>query len=581
MSAITQPTQSVVAAETSRNPWIVSRKTDLLLFIGTPWLILPVTWAILQGVTISVFTTVVMALGAQGHHLPGILRAYGDRHLFERFRWRFIFAPVIFVTLSAACFYAGVSALEMPTFVWAIWHAAMQTFGFARIYHGKAALPTSSTAARVEKLLCVSWFGAVLLLSPLRLHYLLYLANRSGIPLPTHGALDAARTCVALGLVALTALFAWHTVHAWRRGHGFSGPKLLVLVSSIGFWWGINLLVQHPLLGLPLFEIFHDIQYTGLIWFFNRRRAADAAPLWRPLRWLAQRGVLGVLLYIALICAYGALRNPWSTSQTLGQLALHFFIMSQLLHFYFDGFIWKMQQPDLRAGLALDAPFTPPLQPAHSGRALQHGLAVLAFAVLIAALAWGELRTHVDPDDEARRLTQLVPDSPWAWFQKGEMDALAGRWSAGVDAYSQALTLYPGYDEARDRFERASVHLADDLLQHAEGAAALQVMRRAAQHQPTLAAEMNDEAVKLQHSDNPEALPSAERLYRLAALADEHFAMAHFNLATLLANQAKFGEAIAEAQAGLTLAPTDADAQGLLQDLYEASTAHNASRLAD
>ena len=43
----------------------------------------------------------VMAFGALGHHLPGMMRAYGDRALFARFRTRFLLAPVLFAGLCA------------------------------------------------------------------------------------------------------------------------------------------------------------------------------------------------------------------------------------------------------------------------------------------------------------------------------------------------------------------------------------------------------------------------------------------------------------------------------------------------
>ena len=48
----------------------------------------------------------VAAFGAMGHHLPGMIRAYGDRALFQRFRWRFICAP-IFLSWFARLFRVG------------------------------------------------------------------------------------------------------------------------------------------------------------------------------------------------------------------------------------------------------------------------------------------------------------------------------------------------------------------------------------------------------------------------------------------------------------------------------------------
>jgi len=42
-----------------------------------------------------------------GHHLPGMIRAYGDRALFQRFKYRFIFAPIFLVVVCTAFFFVG------------------------------------------------------------------------------------------------------------------------------------------------------------------------------------------------------------------------------------------------------------------------------------------------------------------------------------------------------------------------------------------------------------------------------------------------------------------------------------------
>jgi hypothetical protein len=41
-------------------------------------------------------------LRCMGHHLPGMIRAYGDRALFERFKWRFILAPLFLLAVCVA-----------------------------------------------------------------------------------------------------------------------------------------------------------------------------------------------------------------------------------------------------------------------------------------------------------------------------------------------------------------------------------------------------------------------------------------------------------------------------------------------
>src|SRR5207244_5848106 len=102
---------------------------------------------------------------AMGHHLPGMIRAYGDRALFERFRWRFIFAPLFLLLTCVAFYWWDLKGIILVVFFWGVWHGMMQTYGFCRIYDAK----TGSFAAlnrRLDFWLCASWFSAAVVLSP-------------------------------------------------------------------------------------------------------------------------------------------------------------------------------------------------------------------------------------------------------------------------------------------------------------------------------------------------------------------------------------------------------------------------------
>ena len=74
--------------------WILGPTWDLALFVGTPLLILPAMWLAMQQFAIEDIALFVASFGALGHHMPGMIRAYGDRALFERFKVRFIVAPL-------------------------------------------------------------------------------------------------------------------------------------------------------------------------------------------------------------------------------------------------------------------------------------------------------------------------------------------------------------------------------------------------------------------------------------------------------------------------------------------------------
>ena len=83
--------------------WILGSWQDLLLFIATPLLILLLLPVARLGLSVAEIALYVAAFGALGHHLPGMMRAYGDRELFARFRLRFIVSPIFLVAVCVYC----------------------------------------------------------------------------------------------------------------------------------------------------------------------------------------------------------------------------------------------------------------------------------------------------------------------------------------------------------------------------------------------------------------------------------------------------------------------------------------------
>src|ERR1044072_1339463 len=104
LSAFPRP-QSVPAVPVTapkKTLWILNSWRDLILYVGTPLLLLPMFLLAQARWSAQDIYLFVAAFGAMGHHLPGMIRAYGDRALFKRFKWRFIFAPVFLVVVCAA-----------------------------------------------------------------------------------------------------------------------------------------------------------------------------------------------------------------------------------------------------------------------------------------------------------------------------------------------------------------------------------------------------------------------------------------------------------------------------------------------
>ena len=117
--------------------WIMGAWHDWLLFIGPPLLIVPLVQIARTVFSVEDLTLYVLAFVATGHHLPGMMRAYGDRALFQRFKVRFLVAPVVFLAVSLVFALRDMQGLMLIVVLWGFWHGTMQVYGFIRIYDAK------------------------------------------------------------------------------------------------------------------------------------------------------------------------------------------------------------------------------------------------------------------------------------------------------------------------------------------------------------------------------------------------------------------------------------------------------------
>jgi len=163
-----QTVPAAPAAARKQGLWILDSWKDLVLYVCTPLLIVPIFLVAQARWSAQDIYLFVAAFGAMGHHLPGMIRAYGDRALFQRFKWRFIFAPVFLVVVCAAFSIWDLKGIVLVAFVWGVWHGMMQTYGFCRIYDAKVGSFAQLTR-RLDFALCGIWFATAVLLSPQRM----------------------------------------------------------------------------------------------------------------------------------------------------------------------------------------------------------------------------------------------------------------------------------------------------------------------------------------------------------------------------------------------------------------------------
>jgi Tfp pilus assembly protein PilF len=528
--------------------WILDRWRDLLLFVGTPVLLIPVFTAAQARWSAQDIFLFVGAFGAMGHHLPGMIRAYGDRALFRRFRLRFVIAPIV---LLAVCIWSSVydiQAIQLVALAWGIWHGMMQTYGFCRIYDAKAS-GKAAARARVDLALCFAWFLGAVLLSPMRFRTCLDLYYESGGPVVPPALVLFLRSGFLFALAVVTVVFLWRQWKDWHAAGIVSPIKITLLVSSIAFWWYCNNGVQNILVGIALFEVFHDVQYLAIVWIYNRVRVERDESIRGFMRFVFRRSGSLIGVYVGLVLAYGsiALTTSGVSVEGIKHILVGIVTASALLHFYYDGFIWKVRETQTRAMLGIDesgvstlpAPRAWPLW-------IRHGLRWAVLVLPVAALCAAQLGGRVVPTlERTEKVAEILPGDAQAQLNYGKALHEIGRLKEAIEKYEYALSRNPRLAEA-EYFLALAWNESGDLdksIEHHE---------RALQLEP----KNGKWEFRLARALYENGLPKEARVrYEHSLSLDPNLPNAHKDLADILLGLGEYQAAVGHYEAALRLQP--------------------------
>lgn len=483
MSATEVQSAELLAVESAAPParrgstWIISPTADLALLIVTPLAIVPLTLLVARSYwSVERISLCVVAFASIGHHVPGFLRAYGDRELFARFRWRFLLAPPVVVLAAWLVAQTRLNGLVLLLLLWSTWHVLMQTYGMLRIYDLKRGLGMAPRARR-DFWFCIALFGCGLAFSDVRLLTIGEIAWRVGLPMLTPLAVVVLR--VTVGVVAVVALGAYLLGLARDyRGGQIVWTKLLLLLTTGGLYWLCGINGIPVLLGVAMFEVFHAIQYDALVWAYDRRLGAKVGNRLGPLRAIFERREWFAAIYVAAIAGYGVFRLLAENVANPRVQTILFAVLtaSTLLHFYFDGFIWKVGAA--RRGVPAEASLA-------NRREFPHGIKCLALGLVVAGLLLLE-------------------------YRGGPADGHEFDW------LSNAASWAPGLPDVQSRLAREDIRRGDVP-------AALVAARRAASLQPNSAdAQADVGAVLLRSEDYAEAVVALGTAHRLQPGSWQH-----------------------------------------------------------
>jgi tetratricopeptide (TPR) repeat protein len=521
-----------VATAAPRRPWIVSPSWDLFYLVLTPLLIVPaVLVAARQWLRPEEIYLAVISFASLGHHLPGFMRAYGDRELFNRFRWRFVLAPPLILALALLFTppaslaralhlpWVHLHGLELILLVWGTWHGLMQTYGFMRIYDIRRG-ENDRTDARLDHALCLVIFAAGVLFSDTRMFGVASAMWQCGLPIFGPETLATVRWIVGAISAIVLALYAANLIARQRRGLPINWIKLLLAASTGWFYWYCGRLSTNLLIGIAMFEIYHAVQYNAIVWIYNRRLFEKAGERFGPLGFMFRDRATMLGIYLAAIAAYSSIRFVTAHAgdrMFSGDLAdarqwlIAAFVTSSFLHFYYDGFIWKVSERKTQDAL-VDAPapsfdrFVPAFL--HAGK---WALLAAVVATLIGAermYARGESRQLA----MLTALALLTPDVPEAHAIAKELNA------ANADAmYAEGLeALKRGDAAAAVAPLREAVKLDPKLITaHVQLGDALLAL-----NQPQSAADSYREALKLSPAVTEIRIALAEALLKAGQPAD-------------------------------------------------------------
>ena len=553
-----QTVPAVPAAAPRTSLWILDSWRDLILYVGTPLLLLPV-FALAQArwspQDIYLF---VAAFGAMGHHLPGMIRAYGDRALFNRFKWRFILAPLFLLAVCTAFFWWDLKGIMLVVFFWGVWHGLMQTYGFCRIYDAKMGSFAALTR-RLDFASCVIWFATAVALSPLRMSDTLDIYYTCGGPFISPILLHEFQQVMLWGAIAVSILFLLHFGRMWHLGKRPNPVKAALLVTTIAFWWYCNNGVANILVGIALFEVFHDVQYLSLVWIYNRNRVEKDSNIGGFMRFVFRRSGSLIGLYVGLVFAYGSLAyfNAHLGIETLKRVLTGVVTASTLLHFYYDGFIWKVRERSTRQSLGLTGGTADVSLGGFLPSWAIHGLKWAAVFVLPLSALWF-WQTHLTLPEVQRRAWVVadVPVGAKQHFDYGLALQKEGQFKEAAEQYNIAL----GFDP---NDAKAHMNLALALNGEAKFDAAVPHMEAAVRVQPNNGEFHLNYATLLQRiGRDDEAEPHFEAGTRLKPDSPD----AHYNYAAFLASRGKNDDAIGELRQVVRLKPDYLDAQLRLAD---------------
>lgn len=538
-----------------RSTFIDSPLSDSVFLLGIPLIALGGVLTLLHFNVITVAAFVgFTAVFTGAHHMPGFLRAYGTREIFEANRARLILAPVLIFSLVLFLEFKGLRAYIVVLWFFNWWHTAKQNYGLLRIYERKA-LPAVSYSVKLDLVSIIVWhFTASELLSAdmrFELTQHLYNLNVHNAALVS-GLLWTLRGIGVAASIVLLILYIRNSIAQFRVSATVAINKQIFLFVTYGFYFFMfSMFMEDTATSVESF--YHNTQYVFFAWIMQRRLSEQskdgAGPQfnWFGSLFSIRNKIAAALAYAGIVLGWGYLIGgsikPRIQVGDVVPLFNAFYTTAAFLHYYTDSFIWKARSRELTSVLSLKGGTGIELSP----RSFGYSFAEIAAWILIPIAVATAVTNPKNPAHQGIRQNEglatfsaevLKDGKRWAGaalapVNVGDFLAAGPEPAKSVEWYERGVAARPDYADAYQA-------LGHVYSQEGNVEKAVAAYEKAVTLDPTFKASFNNLGIGyLQLGNFDKARSSFERAITL----DSGFVDAHLNLGGLHADQGNWAAA--------------------------------------
>lgn len=335
--------------------YIGSKKADNLFIIGTPLIALLTiavvceprmkTGEFLFNPKTPQWLIVFSMIITQSHVMLVFLRSHMNSNVLKRFPYRFGLIPVLLLAsmwLSPVVF----GFMAFIALYWDEWHSIMQIFGFGRIYDAKIG-NDPNVGRKLDMGMCfvLGLLPHVILITCIPeevrtegLHT--YLELDVDVAEKYGGYISAARNPLIAFGVGYFVFYILYYRNLAKLGYKFSKAKLSLFATT-----GISTLIIASFYAVAdaayFGNIYHAFQYYFIVYMSEGSLLPKKFGQKKEINKTTVAICFFIVLWITVLVA--VLRTK---TESIGFLAA-FWLMTSLLHFWYDGFIWSVRKQDI------------------------------------------------------------------------------------------------------------------------------------------------------------------------------------------------------------------------------------------